>query len=143
MVSRRTPVVLIITAILLMPLFTSSFPLAASAPDYTEDISVTLIGRSAYWAITMKGSNTTTITGLPNVENNASGVSGYSMAYMESSRWSPDFELFSNAGYNLLGFDTIPSSGIFLKVNADNEGSAAKFADSVGGLLQVQFSKFS
>ncbi|MBI2936916.1 MAG: hypothetical protein HYY22_01785 [Thaumarchaeota archaeon] len=142
MVSRRTPVVLIITAILLMPLFTSSLPLAASAPDYTEDISVTLIGRSAYWAITMKGSNTTTITGLPDVENNASGVSSYSMAYMESSRWSPDFELFSNAGYNLLGFDTIPSSGIFLKVTAENADNAAKFADSVGALLQVQFNKF-
>lgn len=143
MVSRRTPVVLIITAILLMPLFTSSLPLAASAPNYTEDISVTLIGRSAYWAITMKGSNTTTITGLPEVEKNASGVSSYSMAYMESSRWSPDFELFSNAGYNILGFDTIPSTGIFLKVTADNEDSAAKFADSVGGILQVQFNKFS
>ncbi|MCL5316734.1 MAG: hypothetical protein M1503_00510 [Thaumarchaeota archaeon] len=143
MVSSRTPVVLIITAILLMPLFTSSLPFAASAPNYTEDISVTLIGRSAYWAITMKGSNSTTITGLPDVEKAASGVSSYSMAYMESSRWSPDFELFSNAGYNLLGFDIIPSSGIFLKVNADNAESAAKFAESVGGILQVQFSKFS
>ncbi len=143
MVSRRTPVVLIITAILLMPLFTSSLPLAASAPGYTEDISVTLIGRSAYWAITMKGSNTTTITGLPDIEKNSSGISSYGMAYMESSQWAPDFELFSNAGYNILGFDTIPSTGIFLKVTADNTDSAAKFADSIGGILQVQFSKFS
>ncbi len=143
----RTPVILIITAVLLAPLFTSYLPLAVAQQSvqsrYSEDISVTFIGSSAYWAITMKGSNSTTITGLPDVEKSASGVSSYSLSYMESSRWSADFELFSNSGYNLLGFDTIPSSGIFLKVNADNADSAAKFADSVGRLFQVQFTSFS
>jgi len=111
-------VLLLITAI-----FTTYTPLAYSASTYSEELSVDIIGSSIFWMIKMKGGNIT-LAGINGIESVASDVSSYSLSFLDSSNWSPEFELFSNSGYNLIGFDSTPSSGIFLKVNAANSDSA-------------------
>jgi len=130
-------VLLLITAI-----FTTYTPLAYSASTYSEELSVDIIGSSIFWMIKMKGGNIT-LAGINGIESVASDVSSYSLSFLDSSNWSPEFELFSNSGYNLIGFDSTPSSGIFLKVNAANSDSAKKLANSLDDLLYLSFSSYS
>jgi hypothetical protein len=140
MALRALPILLGI--LLTVTLFTASFPSAASQPTYSEDVSVTVIGSSTQLSITMRGENVS-LTGLNNIESVADSISGYSLSYMDSSRWVPEFELFSNAGYDIIGFEAIPPSGIFLKVTSLSSDNASDFADSLGRLLKLRFTLFS
>ncbi|MFQ6134717.1 MAG: hypothetical protein ACE5KU_02735, partial [Nitrososphaerales archaeon] len=129
-------------ALLLSTLLIYRPPSVASQTDYSEEVSVTIIGSSAYWAINMKGGNVS-IPGLNEIERGISGVSSYQLLTMDSSRWSPEFELFSNAGYNLLGFDATPKSGILLRVKSDGFEPAEQLADSLSRFLHLSFARYS
>ena len=131
-----------IAALLITAIFASYTPLAYSANTYSEELSVDVIGSSIFWMINMKGGNIT-LAGINGFESIASDVSSYSLSFLDSSNWSPEFELFSNSGYNVLGFDSIPSSGVFLKVKSANYDSAKKLADSLDALLYLSFSSYS
>ena len=112
--SRALIITLLLSTIIVFPV-----PSATSQTDYTERISATIIGNTAYWSINMKGGDIT-IPGLTEIENEISGVSSYKLLTLDSSRWLPEYELFSASGYNVLGFDTITTSGILLIVTSNN-----------------------
>ncbi len=117
-------------------------PLGFSQTDYSEDISVTMIGNTAYWEVNMRGGNYST-PGLSEAERGAAGVSRYWLSAVDSSNWSSEYELFSNSGFNLLGFDALPASGVFLKVEANSFESARAFADSLNRVLRIDLTSYS
>ena len=135
--SRVLIIILLLSTIIVYPI-----PSAISQTDYTERISVTIIGNTAHWSINLNGGNIT-IPGLTEIENEIKGVSSYKLLTLDSSKWIPEYEFFSAAGYNILGIDTIPTSGIFLTVSSDNLQSAEKFADSLNEFLHLKFTIFS
>ena len=135
--SRVLIIVLLFSTIIVYPI-----PSAISQTDYTEQISVTVIGNTAHWSINLKGGNIT-IPGLTEIENDIKGVSNYELLTLDSSKWIPEYEFFSASGYDILGIDTIPTSGIFLTVSSDNLQSAEKVADSLNEFLHLKFTIFS
>ncbi len=135
--SKALIFVLLLSTIIVYPT-----PSAISQTDYTEKISTTIIGNTAYWLINMTGGSIT-IPGLANIEDEISGVSSYKLLTLDSSKWEPEYEFFTTAGYNFLGFDAIPTSGIFLIVTSDNLQDAEKIADNLSEFLHLKFSIFS
>tara|TARA_B100000315_G_scaffold260214_1_gene320022 strand:+ start:363 stop:3011 length:2649 start_codon:yes stop_codon:yes gene_type:complete len=131
-----------IVALLLSTIIVYPTPAAISQTDYTEKISVTIIGDTAHWLIDMKGGNIT-IPGLAEIEDEISGVSSYKLLTIEPSKWVSEYEFFSTSGYNVLGFDVIPTSGIFLIVTSDDLQAAEKIADSLNEFLHLKFTIFS
>ncbi len=132
----------LITALLLSTILVYQPPLVSSQTDYSEEVLVTIIGNSAYWEINLKGGNAT-IPELNEIESEASGVSSYQLSTIDASRWSPEFEIFSNAGYNLLGFDATPTSGILLKIKSNSFEAAERFAGALSRFLHQSFSKYT
>ncbi len=129
-------------ALLLSTLLIYPLPPAKSQEHYTEEVTVTIMGSSAYWEISMKGAGFS-VPWQEEIEREKDSLFSYQIFTIDASRWSPEFELFSNSGYNLLGFDAIPSSGIFLKVKSDNFESATRLAASLSLFLHLSYTYFS
>jgi hypothetical protein len=134
------------TILIIMILFSSLIlyhpSLAESIEDYSEEISVTLIGISAYWEITMRGGDIS-IPNLEESETDFGGISEYQLITMDPSRWSPDFELFSSSGYDIIDFDVVPEQEIFLLIDSDDIGSAWDLANDFSELFHLKFELYS
>jgi len=131
-------------SIILITLFLGSYQFtnAISQEDYEEEVVVTIIGSSAYWSINMKGGNIT-IPELKSVEEDIQGIMDFSLLTIDRTRWNPEFELFLATGYNIIEFEALPDSGIFLKINSDNEQSAQSLADRLSNIFALSFMRYS
>lgn len=135
--SRGFIVMLLLSTIIIYPA-----PQVISQTDYTEEISSTIIGSTAFWEIKMKGNNVA-ILGLDEIEKELGDISSYQLLTLDSSKWVPEDEFFSSSGYDLLGFDVIPTSDIFLKVISNNLHDAEKLADLFSQFFHLRFIIFS
>ncbi len=131
-----------IIILLASTLIIHSIPQVISQTDYTEEISTTIIGNTAFWEIKLKGNNIS-ILGLDEIEKDFDNISSYQLLTLDSSKWIPEDEFFSSSGYNLLGFDVIPTSEVFLKVVSNNLQDAEKLADSFSQFFHLRFIIFS
>jgi hypothetical protein len=115
-----------------------SIPVVSSSQDkhFTESIDVYVAGSHALWSITFTGINVSnSIKALEKVN----GINSYNITAVNTSNWFSDFQLFGPEGYNTIGIPFVPSSGVFLSINALDRNASDKLATYVGEYLYTDF----
>ncbi len=126
---------------LLLLLLSSFLTLPRSSgvqPEYKERLDVSVIGSSALWRITFSGPNVT-VPHLEDAEGQLNGISSFSLVAAKVSSWLPEYELYTSNGFDLIGFEPVPTQGVFLTVVGSSSEEASHAASVLDGVFKLSF----
>jgi uncharacterized repeat protein (TIGR01451 family) len=117
-------------------------PVSSQVLNYEETLKVYLIGDTVFWRVEFSDYDID-FQQLSEIEAQFEDVSEYYIFSSKYSEWVSEYDLFSQSGFDLIGFDFIPKEGIFLEVNSSNEEAAKKTASLLNSLLGLGFVIYS
>ena len=133
----RTGAFLFLLLVLLSSFLTLP-PSSGVQQEYKEQLDVSLIGSSALWRITFSGPNVT-VPHLEDAEGQLNGVRAFSLVAARVSSWLPEYEVYTSNGFDLIGFEPVPTQGVFLTVVASSSEEASRAASVLDGVFKLSF----